>query len=944
MRDPRAWHPVFTTKPVKTGAGGRSLRGGREFGVPTMRLTTGALAGLLLAALVPSLTGAERPGRARTNRPAAAGTSADWFPAPAVREVIVVFKTHFDIGYTDLATNVVEKYRTKMIDEALDVADRNRDLPPAQQFVWTIPGWPLHKIMEEWPGQTAERKARLQRALKEGRFVVHALPFSTHTELLEAEDLVRGLGYSSRLARGLGQDLPRDAKMTDVPEHTWMLATLLHHAGVAFMHIGCNSASAAPRVPPLYWWEGPDGSRVLTMYSPAYGTGLLPPANWPYHAWLALQHTGDNHGPPRPDEVKRVLEELGKKMPGVKVRIGRLSDFGDAILAEHAKLPVVRADTPDTWIHGPMSDPAGARLARNTRPLIAVTEALNTELRAWGLGVPDATSTVAAAYEQSLLYGEHTWGGSIGWLKRKFGFGEEFQKERSSGRFDRIESSWEEHSAYIRKAKDLIDPVLHENLEALAGAVNVSGPRVVVYNPLPWKRSGLVTVGWRGPPVTALQPADRNETMPAAITHAGLRFVASDVPPLGYRVFVPTGASDMPSLLSADSASATMEGPFFRAAFDLNRGTIRSLVDKKTGHELVDDAAAQGFGQYLYERFDSNQVYHFVHTYLKYFGYTFDFEKPGLPPAEQFPYRAASPASFKLRFEKTPVSVVAVMEAPAGNGVPNPVTTRLTIYRDLPCADLEITLHDKPLDPWPEAGWLCLPFKADSPQFHLGRLGSIIDPAHNIVPGANRYLFAINTGVAIVGARGNGAAFCPLDNPLVSLEVPGCWRFSTNFVPRKPVAFVNLFNNQWNTNFRLWNSGTWTSRVRLWGLRRYEAGTGLITPSLEHRYPLQAAAADGPGGRAPQSQKGMSLSRQGVILSAFGRNPDGEGTILRLWESAGRAGKCRVELPAVFRKSQATPVDLRGRPTGKPIQIDNGAFTVRLQAFAPASYRLEPEP
>jgi hypothetical protein len=34
----------------------------------------------------------------------------------AVQEVVVVFKTHFDIGYTDLARNVVAKYRTSMID------------------------------------------------------------------------------------------------------------------------------------------------------------------------------------------------------------------------------------------------------------------------------------------------------------------------------------------------------------------------------------------------------------------------------------------------------------------------------------------------------------------------------------------------------------------------------------------------------------------------------------------------------------------------------------------------------------------------------------------------------------------------------------------------------------------------------------------------------------
>jgi hypothetical protein len=65
----------------------------------------------------------------------------------AVSEVIVVFKTHFDIGYTDMASNVVQRYRTTMIDDALKVVDQNRDLPPEQQFVWTLPGWPLAKIL-----------------------------------------------------------------------------------------------------------------------------------------------------------------------------------------------------------------------------------------------------------------------------------------------------------------------------------------------------------------------------------------------------------------------------------------------------------------------------------------------------------------------------------------------------------------------------------------------------------------------------------------------------------------------------------------------------------------------------------------------------------------------------------------------------------------------------
>jgi alpha-mannosidase len=91
--------------------------------------------------------------------------------------VVVVFKTHFDIGYTDMASNVVQRYRTTRIDEALSVVDENRDLPADQQFVWTLPGWPMTRILEDGPGQTAERQRRVREAFQEGRFAVHGLPF-----------------------------------------------------------------------------------------------------------------------------------------------------------------------------------------------------------------------------------------------------------------------------------------------------------------------------------------------------------------------------------------------------------------------------------------------------------------------------------------------------------------------------------------------------------------------------------------------------------------------------------------------------------------------------------------------------------------------------------------------------------------------------------------------
>ena len=200
-----------------------------------------------------------------------------------VDEIVVVFKTHYDIGYTDLVTNILTKYRTQFADKALAVIDQSESLPPDQRFTWTVPGWPLKEML--WTGQTPERRARLEQAVKENRLAVHAMPFSLETETLDLEDLVQGMTYSAHLTTGLGLPLPRAAKMTDVPEHTWVLPTLLTHAGVTFLQVGCNGGSKPMQVPPLFWWEGPDGSRLLTGYSPEYGTPLLPPKDWPYHTW-----------------------------------------------------------------------------------------------------------------------------------------------------------------------------------------------------------------------------------------------------------------------------------------------------------------------------------------------------------------------------------------------------------------------------------------------------------------------------------------------------------------------------------------------------------------------------------------------------------------------------------------------------------------------------------
>jgi alpha-mannosidase len=854
---------------------------------------------------------------------------AGWPASGAVEQVVVVFKTHFDLGYTDMASNVVRRYRTTMIDDALKVVDRNRDLPPEQQFAWTLAGWPLAEIVREWPGQTATRRDRVLEAFRDGRFVVHALPFTLHTETLEPEDLVRGLEFSSRLARGASLPLPRDAKMTDVPCHTWLVPTVLRRAGVEFLHLGCNAASRSPEVPPLFWWEGPDGSRVLTMYTAeSYGTGLVAPKDWPYPVWLALIHTGDNHGPPAPEEVKQMLAEAAAKLPGVPVRIGRLSDFSDALLARKPEIPVVRGDMPDTWIHGPQCDPEGSRTARRLRPLLEAAETLNTELRRWGVVEKSETRTLAEARERSLLYGEHTWGGALWWAVKysdgeRLPYGEAWTKARKAGKYTRIESSWAEHTAYIEKAASGLEPVLQAQLNTLAQAVRRDGPRMVVFNPLPWPRDGEV----RFP------------------SSDGRSVFVRDVPALGYRtVPAPPADSDgarLPRGFATDGSS--LENRWFRLALDPALGRAVSLVDRRSGRELADVHAPHGLGQVLLERFSADDTGAFVKAYVKITAdwATNELGKPNLPSTTEAPYRALSPRNARLRFVSGRDQAEAVLESAADGDLPA-VTTRWILPAHAPYVDLEVTVEGKKADPWPEALWIALPFAVAQPQFRVGRPGSIIDPARDIVPGANRHLATVQTGVAVFETGdGAGVGICPLDSPLVSLGEPGCWKFSRDYVPRRPAVYVNVYNNQWTTNFRLWNGGTWTSRVRIWAFDRYDAEAALITPALEARYPLLAGFATGDGGRQPREREGLSLDRRGVLVTAFGDDPDGDGVRLRLWELTGKGGELRVRFPEPLRFDAARGIDLRGRPEATPMgPFSRDELRVPVAGFAPVTVRL----
>jgi hypothetical protein len=865
---------------------------------------------------------------------------------------VLVMKSHFDIGYSALARNVEHEYRTTMIDRALETMEENaKGAGPGEQFVWTIPGWPMQTIL--WDGQSPERRKRVEEALKRGNLVIHALPYTIETGTADVETLARCFIYSSRIARQYGLPLPNDAKMTDVPGHDWIIPTLLHHAGVRFFHLGANPTNIQIQAPRIFWWEGPDGSRVLTMYSSGYDSGLLPPADWPHKTWLAMVMGGDNEGPPTAAAVRGWIATIKAKFPNARITVGRMEDFADSLLAEKPDLPVVRGNVSDSWIHGLASSPNAMKTLANVRPKLVALEALRTLDMAWGIQFQHVPDAIAAGYDSSLRWTEHTWGLANQHFVPGL-HGESFSQAYAAGlppNYQHMLASWKEHDQFASRIEDNIAPKLEAELHTLAENVSVAGLRIVVFNPLPWSRDGVVDFAFpfmgsiAGK--TAVKSVDEGAIQAlqtwGAASHRNGRFVAKNVPPLGYKTYVVTGDKLPTSSLAGDAKVGTIENKWLKVTLDPARGCIASIIEKSTGNELVDPGSPHGFGQYLYQQFSRKECDDYVNSYIlpPYRGShgPITGKSTFVPGSAQ--HLEFSPKNLNLSVTQNGFSITATLVPPLpACATEHTAGLSVTLYEDFPALDLKVNIINHPATENPEAGWISLPFAIKDPQFRLRTPGAITDPARDMIAGGNFAFFWTQGGLSLCDPAGRGVGVCSPDAPALSLGEPGIYKFKGEWPKPKSSVYIHLFNNKWNTNFRSFWSGEFSARVRLWPIANFDAERDLVTPSEETLAPMLTGLSNYKAGPLPPARTGLSLSRKGVSVTAFGPNPDGAGTLLRLWEMSGVSGDCAVIMPESLKASSAQPVDLRGRSTGPALPVQNGQLTVPMKAFAPFSLQL----
>ena len=167
-----------------------------------------------------------------------------------MKKVFVVSKTHLDLGFTDYAENIRRKYIEEYIPAAEALA-KEVNTKSRKQFIWTTGSWIIKEALND---TDKSRKENLVTALKKGDIVPHAMPFTTHSEVLDEDTFDFGLSIVDEIDAIRGRKTT-SAKMTDVPGHTKAIVPILARHGIKLLHIGVNGSSAIPELPECFLWK-----------------------------------------------------------------------------------------------------------------------------------------------------------------------------------------------------------------------------------------------------------------------------------------------------------------------------------------------------------------------------------------------------------------------------------------------------------------------------------------------------------------------------------------------------------------------------------------------------------------------------------------------------------------------------------------------------------------
>lgn len=846
-------------------------------------------------------------------------------------EVCIVPHTHLDIGFTDLQEKVWEQL-AKDQDAVIDLCDKTADWPEGSPFRWTIEATSLFEnFARRYP---KERVDRLVRLIHSGQVELAAFWTNELTELCGAESLLRAMYSSHRLCHA--HDLRVDSVMVnDIPGYTWSLPQIWSQAGIRYANLRANGIRGKfiwdrpGAVPRPFWWESPDGSRVLCWYTDSYreanflradhpaGTntgGVQWPRSLYDQLWghlrraesagydrdvIQLRMGGDNLPPT--ESVCRWVRQWNAQWAYPRLRLTTSREFFLTLLSDSRPLPVCRGDIPDWWADGAASsakETGDARVAHEQ----AVALELFTSLPD-GPMRQDVSSSMTDIFNSLLLYYEHTWGASS----------EKYAKDPAQ-----LEGQWAVKRGYTEKAVHSLAEVERQWLNAVADWARPARDSVIVWNACSWPRTDLVRVpASQLPPVFSLRDTNGRIVEAQKEEPDQWCFLAHDVPALGYALLE----------IVRDRASAAAPGETcYDVTFDESQGVVRQIRHRCTGRDLIDEDSEYGFNRYLYER--GGKQARIMPATLK---------EPRSPANKQI--EASAPAQLVQRI-RGPVFDRLITRT-SGPNAPS-IEQIYTSYVALDRVDI-LNRVEKTATEDSEGVYFAFPFDVPSPACRLEIPFTSMKPGVDQLKYSAVDFYSVYRWVEFSSPPG-GVLWATMEAPVVTLSElrPECWH--DDMVLGRPHLFSYVMNNFWFTNYRPWQGGLLTFRYAIQATDGRPDRTRAYRFGHEVCQPLHAQVLRGQGGSMPPTRTWFSVEPDHVAVTALKNAADGRGLIIRLLELGVADAAARVVLPPGDWAAQETdPTERDWREVR--IQVSGGkpVLPVALRKNQLATIRLRTE-
>jgi alpha-mannosidase len=806
--------------------------------------------------------------------------------------VFVVPHTHVDIGYTDYQGKVAEAQANTLV-EAADMIQKHPDFRFA-----TDGSWNLQQLLET---RSKPRRDQILDLIHDDKIGVPADYFNLLTGYASLETLYRSLYYSKGLSREF--DLPFNyATTTDVPSYTGAYPSVLASAGVKYWAVGGNQDRATvlaheqwnEKSP--FWWEGPDGEKVLFWYSRGYAqigsvfggnlenqaiyqalpVFLAPYDKSEYKPDAVLMYGAQAENTDLHPDLATFVASWNRAYAYPRLQYATFSDFFRHIDKSYgAELSTYKGDMGPYWEDGIASDAYYAAEDRRNQSDALSSEVVSTVAHLVDSDVHPPKAQLDDAWNNILLFAEHTW-----------------EAGRSISEPDSEESVRQlaVKDNYATQAGFELEDVANRSMAQLARNIRVPAQTLVVFNTLNWERDALVEADLHKDEELVDLTTHQSvpfETLTDKENFLHVRFLARNLPPVGYKCFQIRTTSSKSEPLPPVQTNRVIENQYYRVTVDATSGSVESIYDKQLERELVDLHSPYKFGQYLDVTGgdpQGNGLTRMIHPFA-----ALPVAELSIHPAGKGEYLGAvkTPFGYSVRLRSSAVNTPSI-------------DTEVLLYDNEKKIEFRYQV-EKSYTTAKEGVYFAFPTAVNSPQFAYATQQGWVDPARDLLKGASLEWFSVQKWMAVHDA-GLTVGIVPIDASLASFGDINRGLWPSEFHPKSSTLFSYAMNNYWHTNYRAGQGGTFTFRYVLTSAKDFEPSvlSRLGWESMERPTLVQVIGQDKVGNPdEPLPAEGTSFLRidnSDIVLVTWKLAENGKGTILRLKETAGKQEEVRIKL------------------------------------------------